>query len=92
MRLWIERGTATTWWGRHVYQLRVGLDVDDDELAIIDIHGLAAIEMWASPAALGLDAEAERWLLAAQQVEGWDVASVGKWIGHNSKGLRAKRD
>ena len=75
-----------------MYQLRVGLDVDDDELAIIEAHDLADIEMWASPAALDFDADAERAFGAAQHVEGWDVGSVGKWIGHNANGLRAKRD
>ena len=92
MKLWIERGVATTWWGTASYELRIGIDADLDELAIIESHGLGDIECWASPAALGFDSEAEHAFAAAHEVTGWDFAAIGTWIGHNRAGLRAKRD
>ena len=88
MRLWLAKSEARAGlFGGLVYRLSMALDISGAELSAIRRHGLETSEVWASPAALAFDAEAEAAFDKAAVVTfgGWKAAN--KNLGWSARGL-----
>jgi hypothetical protein len=68
MQLWEQRSEVRDWLGGVTYRLAMALLANAMERSALARHGLASSELWASPAALALDAEAEAALAKVTQV------------------------
>ena len=89
MRLWVQRSVTADWWGRKLYRLTLAVEVDAVEQKLIASHDLAVVEVWASPVALAMDAEAERSFAQAAVAGGWHFGDSARQIGLLRAGLRA---
>lgn len=88
MKLWIERSQRDDgWWRGRTYSLSLGIEVDDEEFDVIARHGMAAVEVWVSPAMRALEDDAQHAFDKAAAVAGWRWADVKQQLAFNWQGM-----
>ena len=91
MRLSFHRTERQTWLGRRIYRLSVGIEATAEELHLLHRHRLFSTDVWLSPAASTLHAEAESAFEQTRAVRSWRLRGVTSTLGHLVEGYSRAR-